>query len=64
MATRAVKNLTPRHVQPDFNATHTVQPQRRHTAEMWLILFIARDGCLTLGYWQNKEFRLSNQDAS
>lgn len=64
VATRVVKNLTPPHVQPDFNATHTVQPQRRHTAEMWLILFIARDGCLTLGYWQNKEFRLSNQDAS
>lgn len=58
LATRAVKCLTPRYVQPDFNATHTVQPQRRHTAEMRLLPLIARDG-LVLGYWQKRNFRLS-----
>lgn len=51
VATRAVKCL--------ILMLHTVQPRRRHTAEMRLLPLIARDGCLVLGYWQKRNFRLS-----
>lgn len=50
VATRVVKYLTPRYVQPDFNATYTVQPQIRHRADTWLLPLVARHGCLVLGY--------------